>query len=131
MYSDVYLLQMYVSYLSRIMKKPTFCICVYKQRRRRSASRLPRISTSHLLCLYSSICFGPVQKPHCWFCHDAAHLVQLRKLIDHFLRNNFCVGLQFVLIVFDIFAASVFSRLGFMKVFVCACSLIVAYFHNF
>ena len=25
---------------------------------------------SHLLCLYSLVCVGPVRKPHCWFSHD-------------------------------------------------------------
>ena len=31
-------------------------------------------ASSHLLCLYSSICVRPVQKPHYWFSHDAALL---------------------------------------------------------
>ena len=26
------------------------------------------------LCLYRPVCIGPVQKPHCWFSHEAAHL---------------------------------------------------------
>ena len=30
---------------------------------------------SHLLCLCSSVCVGPVQKSHCWFPKDAAHLL--------------------------------------------------------
>ena len=28
--------------------------------------------SSHLQCLYRSICVGPVRKPHCWFSHEAA-----------------------------------------------------------
>ena len=28
----------------------------------------------HLLYLYSLVCVIPVQKPHCWFSHDAAQL---------------------------------------------------------
>ena len=37
-------------------------------------------ASSHLLCLYRSVtvqavCVGPVRKPHCWFSHEAAHLV--------------------------------------------------------
>ena len=30
-------------------------------------------ASSHLQHLYSSVFVGPVQKPHCWFSHDAAH----------------------------------------------------------
>ena len=29
-------------------------------------------ASSHLLCLYSSVCVGPVRKPHCWFSHDVS-----------------------------------------------------------
>ena len=29
-------------------------------------------ASSHLLCLYSSVCVGPFQKSHCWLSHDAA-----------------------------------------------------------
>ena len=32
-------------------------------------------ASSRLLCLYSSDCAGPVQKPHCSFCHDAAQVM--------------------------------------------------------
>ena len=31
-------------------------------------------ASSYLLCLYSSVSVGPVQKPHCWFFHEAAHI---------------------------------------------------------
>ena len=30
--------------------------------------------SSHLLCLYSSVCVGPVREPHYWFSHDAAQI---------------------------------------------------------
>ena len=30
-------------------------------------------ASTHLLCLYSLVCVGPVQKPHCWFSHEPAH----------------------------------------------------------
>ena len=30
-------------------------------------------ASSLLLCLYSSVCVGPVRKPHCWFSNEAAH----------------------------------------------------------
>ena len=31
-------------------------------------------ASSHLLCLYSSVCAGLVRKQHCWFSYDVAHL---------------------------------------------------------
>ena len=31
-------------------------------------------ASSLLLCLYSSVCVRPVQKSHCWFSHETAHL---------------------------------------------------------
>ena len=31
-------------------------------------------ASSLLLCLYSSVCVGPVGKTHCWFSHETAHL---------------------------------------------------------
>ena len=33
-------------------------------------------ASSHLLCLYSLFCVGPVQKPLCWFSHDAAQMTK-------------------------------------------------------
>ena len=30
-------------------------------------------ASSLLLCLYRSVCVGPVRKPHCWFSHEVAH----------------------------------------------------------
>ena len=32
-------------------------------------------ASSLLLCLYRSVCVRPVRKPHCWFSHEAAHIV--------------------------------------------------------
>ena len=29
-------------------------------------------ASSSFLCLYRPVCVGPVQKPHCWFSHEAA-----------------------------------------------------------
>ena len=75
------------------MRKPAFCICENKD-----ADQLhgngeadqclyfhytvrylyflnPKFPfSSHGLCLYSSVCIGPVRKPHCWFSHDTAHM---------------------------------------------------------
>ena len=31
-------------------------------------------ASSSFLCLYRSVCVGPVRKPHCWFSHEAAHM---------------------------------------------------------
>ena len=77
------------------MRKPTMCICENKgadqlrsnceadQRLcfRYTDSTIPLLFvnqkfpiSSHLLCLYSSVCVGPVRKPHCWFSHEAAQL---------------------------------------------------------
>ena len=32
--------------------------------------------TAHLLCLYSSICVGPVRKPHCLFSHEVDNIYE-------------------------------------------------------
>ena len=34
-------------------------------------------ASSPLLCLYGSVCVGPVRKPYCRFSHDAAHMINL------------------------------------------------------
>ena len=78
------------------MRKPTICICENKgadqlhsnceadQRLcfRYTDSTITLLSKSkisslysHLLCLYSPVCVGPVGKPYCWFSHEAAHLL--------------------------------------------------------
>ena len=31
-------------------------------------------ASSCLLWLHSPVCVGTVKKPHCWFCHETAHL---------------------------------------------------------
>ena len=36
---------------------------------------------SHLLCLNSLLCVGPVRKPHCWFSHDVAQIYWKDKAI--------------------------------------------------
>ena len=35
-------------------------------------------ASSLLLCLYRSVCVGPVRKPHCWFSHEAAQLIKCK-----------------------------------------------------
>ena len=32
-------------------------------------------ASSSFLCLYRPVCVGPVRKPHCWFSHEAAHMI--------------------------------------------------------
>ena len=76
------------------MRKPTICIC--KTKAQISFAVTAKLisafvfatwivqslfflnpkpqASSHLLCLYSSVCVRPVRKPHCWFSHDAAHI---------------------------------------------------------
>ena len=83
------------SNLSRILRKPDFCLCENKgadQLRSNCeadhafvfAIRIvlfifflnPKFQVSnHLLCLYRPVCVRPVRKPHCWFSHEAAQFV--------------------------------------------------------
>ena len=74
--------------MSRIVRKPEFCLCENKgadqlhgnreadQRLcfRHSDSTIPLLfqASSSFLCLYRSVCVGPVRKPHCWFSHEVA-----------------------------------------------------------
>ena len=62
--------------MSCIMRKLTFCMYIYIYMRKQSVfatsivqflffTSLKFPASSHLLCLYSSICVGPVWKPHC------------------------------------------------------------------
>ena len=81
--------------LSRPMGKTTICICENKGADQLRSNCEARISafvfatrivhslfflnpkfqaSSSFLCLYRSVCVGPVRKPHCWFSHEAAHL---------------------------------------------------------
>ena len=82
-------------HLSRIVGKPTICICETKAQISFAvtaklisafvfATRIeqflfdlyPKIkASSYFLCLYSPVYVGPVWKPHCWFSHEAAHLI--------------------------------------------------------
>ena len=83
--------------MSRLMRKPTICICENKDadqlrgnreddQRLFFATRIVHFlfflnpefqASSLLLCLYSSVSVGPVRKPHCLFSHKAAQLSQL------------------------------------------------------
>ena len=84
-------------FMSRVMIKPTFCICENKgadQLRSNSeadqrlcfATRIVQFLfylnrnvpvSGNLLCFYSSVYVEPVRRPHCWFSHDAAHLYNI------------------------------------------------------
>ena len=77
------------------MGKPTICICetktqisftvtaklisafVFATRIVQSLFYLnPKFqASSSFLCLYRSVCVGPVRKPHCWFSHEAAQIL--------------------------------------------------------
>ena len=81
-------------HLCRLMIKTTFCICKNKTQISFAvtakliiafvfATRIAQFfffpnpkfpAFSHLLYLCSSVCVGPVRKPHCWFSHETAHL---------------------------------------------------------
>ena len=37
-------------------------------------------ASSSFLCLYRSVCVGPVRKPHCWFSHEAAQICFIDKI---------------------------------------------------
>ena len=38
-------------------------------------------ASSHILCLYRSVCVGPGRKPHCWFSQEAAQMLYLIKIM--------------------------------------------------
>ena len=38
------------------------------------------------LCLYRSVIVGPVRKPHCWFSHEAAHILPFQ--VSQVSTNN-------------------------------------------
>ena len=81
--------------LSHIMRKPTICIRENKDADqllgnreadqclcfRYTDSTITLLSKSkissfwQLMCLYSSVCVEPVQKPHCLFSHEVAQLL--------------------------------------------------------
>ena len=81
------------TYLSCTMWKRTICICENKDAAQLRGNReqisafvfatrivqslfllnLKFQASSCLLCLYSPVCIGPVQKPHCWFSHEVAY----------------------------------------------------------
>ena len=101
-------------YLSRLMGKPTICICETKAQISFAvtaklisafvfATRIvqflyflnPKFPvSSHLLCLYRLVFVRPVRKPHCWFSHEAAHFIALTLemavrmlVIDHYIHE--------------------------------------------
>ena len=39
-------------------------------------------ASSSFMCLYRPVCVGPVRQPHCWFSHEAAHILEI-SLITH------------------------------------------------
>ena len=39
-------------------------------------------ASSSFLCLYRPVCVGPIRKPHCWFSHEAAHMITCWQLSE-------------------------------------------------
>ena len=80
------LIQFLTFTMSRVMRKPTFCICKNKGADQLlinafspyTDNTIPLLlnpkfpASSHRLCLYSSGCVRPIRKPRCWFSHDVA-----------------------------------------------------------
>ena len=48
-------------------------------------------ASSHLLCLYRSVCVGPGRKPHFWFSHEAAQLFNSRTFYYPYIDSLFVV----------------------------------------
>ena len=95
--------------LSHLMGKPTICIGENKdadQLRGYTAKLIsafvfatrivqfpsylnPKFqASSSFLCLYRLVCVRPVQKPHCWFSHEAALLQVLLGICGQSLKQN-------------------------------------------
>ena len=50
----------------------------------------PKFQASRrLLCLYSPVCVRPVRKPHCWFSHEAAHLIRCHYIVSFIIYHRF------------------------------------------
>ena len=80
-------------YMSRVMRKPTFCICENKDADQLTAKLIsafvfatrivqslfylnPKFQASnHLLCLYSPVCVDLVGDPEDQFSHNEAHII--------------------------------------------------------
>ena len=45
-------------------------------------------ASSHFLWLNSLACVGLGQKPHCWFSHNAAHIIIAIKLEVKYIKNG-------------------------------------------
>ena len=71
------------------MGKPTICICENKAKLISAfvfATRIVKFllylnpkfqASSSFLCLFRPVCVGPVRKPHCWFSHEAAQILNV------------------------------------------------------
>ena len=45
-------------------------------------------ASSSFLCLYRPVCVRPVRKPHCWFSHEAAHILIISREPDTQLSTS-------------------------------------------
>ena len=112
--SCFFLLSINHHYLSRIMRKPTICICETETQISFAvttklisafvfATRIvqylyylnPKFqASSHHQWLYSLVCVRPGQNPHCWFSHVAAHFVSVqRSLLFLWVLRTGCIVL--------------------------------------
>ena len=71
------------------------CVFVFATRKVQSLFFLnPKFqASSHLMCLYSLVCVGPVKKPHCLFSHEAA-LVTATSFSSYHVMPVLCVNLS-------------------------------------
>ena len=98
------------------MKKPTICIGENKGADQLIsafvfATRIVQFlfylnpkfqASSSCLCLYSSVCVGPVRKPHSWFSHEVAHInlireqsiLPLKTYMNHNLSNIVVLAIE-------------------------------------
>ena len=88
----------FMSYLIRLIRKPTICkgktkdgnreadqAFVFATRKVHTLFLNPKFPASrHPLCLYSSVCVGPSQSPHCWLSQEAAHY----RMLDEYLHTG-------------------------------------------
>ena len=117
------------------MGKPTICICENKDTHISFAVTAKLINafvfatqivqflfflnpkfqaSSHLLWLYRPLCVRPVRKPHCWFSHEAAHIIMISNYVffNRFLHlmvvTNFFVSfnIPYFLFIFYVFQFS-------------------------
>ena len=64
-------------------------------------------ASSSFLCLYRPVCVRPVRKPHCWFSHEAAQIVNKQHKCPLYKENRLVIQL----IQYLLYNANSFVRL--------------------